>query len=114
MFDLDRPECVDDEQWQALTEHRERIDRAVRHGDLSLVIGSSKELCETCAKLVWVFSGQQFGSNTDMGELLINAHRAVDRLPGRGTAANDGVRDVSMAMRKSSRMAKRMSPLVAK
>lgn len=66
MFELVRPDCLDDDQWVAIDDHRDRMERALRDRDLSLLIGSAKELCETCAKLVWVFSGQQFASAADM------------------------------------------------
>lgn len=69
-------------------------------GDLALMLGSAKELCEAASKLVWVFAGQQFASSTDMSELTSKAQLAVDRLPGHGTATEDAARDIAQAARK--------------
>lgn len=99
MFDIERPQCLDDEQWRSVEDHLQRIGRAQAAGDLRLLVGSAKELCETVAKLVWTFTGQQFTSSTDMPDLTKRAQRAVDRVPGEGTATEGAARDIAQSAR---------------
>ena len=49
---LDRPEHLDDDSWRAVEEARGRVHFARQMGDLSEVVGKSKELVETVARVV--------------------------------------------------------------
>ncbi len=97
---IPRPDCVDNEQWESLTQLRARLDHAVLNEDLALVVGSAKELCEAVAKLVWLRRGEQYGTNTSFPDLVTGAHRLVDRLPGYGTLGDGGARTVAQTAMK--------------
>jgi hypothetical protein len=84
--EFQRPQCVNDAEWEALSALDHRIRRAEEAGDHALTIGTAKELCEAAAKTVWRHRGRQFGSRTDLSELVKTAQRFVDRLPPHGAA----------------------------
>jgi hypothetical protein len=95
MFDLTRPGCVDDDEWQALSALDERLSRALRDHDAELMLGTAKELCEAVAKVTCQQRGEPFTPLADMPELIKQAHRLIDRLPAAGGAAGSAVRNVA-------------------
>jgi len=100
MFDLTHPEHVGDDEWEGLSQLRDRLERALRSGDHPLAVGTAKELCEAVAKLTWLRRGEQFASRTDMSQLVAQAHKLVGRLPGEsGAMANEAREIAQTAMR---------------
>ncbi|HEX3679327.1 MAG TPA: abortive infection family protein [Galbitalea sp.] len=60
------------------------------------MIGTAKDLVETIAKAaVTVHTGEVEPSNPDLPALLTRAHRAFDRLPGRGAAEMEPLKSVA-------------------
>lgn len=101
VIELNRPACMNDAEWSALTALRDRIDRALSEGDHSLVLGTAKELCEAVAKVTYQQRKERFGSNTDMSDLIPGAHRLVGRLPaGVDGAHGAAVRDLAQGAMK--------------
>ena len=92
---LDRPGDLGADHWSAIEAHANRLERARRDGDLTLVIGSAKDLVETIAKIVLELSGEVAASNADLPGLLAKAHLALDRLPGQGAAVETPVRNIA-------------------
>jgi hypothetical protein len=95
-----RPQCVDDAEWEALSALDRRIRRAEEAADHALTIGAAKELCEAAAKTVWRHRGRQFGSRTDLSELVKTAQRFVDRLPPHGAAEGGLTRQLAQTATK--------------
>lgn len=91
---LNRPAELGADHWRTITGHADRLERAGRDGDLSLVVGSAKDLVETIAKIVLELSGEVAPSNAQLPELLSKVHAAIDRQPGQGAAADPSVRNV--------------------
>lgn len=99
-MELNRPRGISDQSWQAIDHHRKRLDRAWRFpADGGAVIGAAKDLCECVARVVLEERAVPYGGNDDMPKLVTTAHRTLDRLPGRGQAAQVGVRNLSQAAR---------------
>ncbi len=97
-MELDRPRGIDDESWRAISHHRERLDRAWQlPEDPSAAIGAAKELCECVARVVLTERAVAFSRSDDMPKLVKAAHGTLDRLPGRGQAAQAAVRNLSQA-----------------
>ena len=61
----------------AVTSARARIDRAEAAGDLEGIIGSSKDLVETVAKVVLDVLGQSYGSDTPVQKLASMSMKAL-------------------------------------
>jgi len=99
-MELDRPRGINDQSWQAIEYHRERLDRAWRPpADEGAVIGAAKDLCECVARVVLEERAVAYGGNDDVPKLVTAAHKTLDRLPGRGQAAQIAVRNLSQAAR---------------
>lgn len=94
-FAVDRPAGLEDVIWGAVQAHLDRLERARRDNDLELMIGSSKELVETITKIVLESVGEVVASNTELSGLLTKAHRALDRLPSHGAAAEPPLRTIA-------------------
>jgi hypothetical protein len=108
MLDLIRPDCVDADEWQALSALDDRLSRALRDHDAELMLGTAKELCEAVAKVTCQQRGEQFAPLSDMPELIGHAHRLVDRLPAEGGAAGGAVRNIAQTAMK---LAKQLNEL---
>ena len=99
-MDLYRPQGISDQSWQAIDHHRARLDRAWQFpADGGAIIGAAKDLCECVARVVLEERSVPYAGNDDMPNLITAAHRTLDRLPGRGQAAQVGVRNLSSAAR---------------
>jgi hypothetical protein len=92
---LDRPTDLGSDHWSAIEAHADRLERARRDGDLTLLIGSAKDLVETIAKIVLELGGEVAASNAELPGLLTKAHVALDRLPGQGAAVEAPVRNIA-------------------
>jgi hypothetical protein len=99
-MDLNRPRGISDQSWQAIDHHRQRLDRAGGFpADGGAIIGAAKDLCECVARVVLEERAVPYGGNDDMPKLVTAAHKTLDRLPGRGQAAQVGVRNLAQAAR---------------
>jgi len=97
-MDVTRPRGISDQSWQAISHHRERLDRAWSVPvDESAAIGAAKELCESVARVVLVERAVPYSLSDDMPKLVRAAHGTLDRLPGRGQVAQAAVRNLSQA-----------------
>lgn len=96
---LRRPEGVADRYWEAVEAHETRLVDAVKRSDRSAVVGAGKELCESVAGLVCATLAQTVSTADDFGKLILSAHEALDRRPGRGAATEASVRSIAQAAR---------------
>ncbi|MCZ7525596.1 MAG: abortive infection family protein [Acidimicrobiia bacterium] len=108
MFDLTRPNCVDADEWRALSALDDRLSRALRDHDAELMLGTAKELCEAVAKVTCQQRGEPFTPLADMPDLINQAHRLVDRLPAEAGAAGGAVRNIAQTAMK---LAKQLNEL---
>jgi Abortive infection C-terminus len=98
-LELRRPRHIEEQSWEAICQHKQRLDRAWQvPEDLSAAIGSAKELCESVARVVLTERAVTFSRSDDLPKLAKAAHGTLDRLPGRGQAAQIGVRNMSQAL----------------
>jgi Abortive infection C-terminus len=95
LWEIARPEGLNPEEWRAITEATARVVVARSRSDMSAVIGSAKEMCETVARVILSQRGPNLGSKAKFSELITEAHRAVERQPGEGLATDPPVRDVA-------------------
>lgn len=97
-MELRRPRGIDDQSWQAICHHKDRLDRAWQlPEDLGAAIGAAKELCESVARVVLAERAVPFSRSDDMPKLVNAAHSTLDRRPGHGQAAQIAVRKLSQA-----------------
>jgi hypothetical protein len=69
------------DQIALIDESVNRINLAVKNGDLALAIGCSKDLSESIAKIAIYTVGGTFASSDSYKSLISAAHKAVDRQP---------------------------------
>lgn len=108
MLELTRPNCVNDQEWEALAKLRDRLGRADRDNDAELMLGTAKELCESVAKIAHQQRSEPFAPLPDMPELINGAHRLVDRIPAEGGAQRVAVRGLAQTAMK---LAKQLNDL---
>ena len=97
---LERPPHLDDDRWQAIREHEDRLLTAVDNGDKPLIIGSAKELIESVARAVIESKNVVVPSNAEFDPTVNAAHKALDRLVGEGLDTSEQVRTVAASARK--------------
>ena len=89
--EIDIPEELDDEHVQAISAHAARLDAARKREDLSEIVGYSKELAESIARVVLVVRGRVMSDSADFGSIITEAHKAIERQPGEGLAGSDEI-----------------------
>lgn len=99
-IELNRPTALDETEWLALVQLVDRIARALTQADWALVVGSTKELCETVAKQVLEARGELVSNKEHYEALLTKAHRLLERQPGVGLAADPPIRDIATAVKR--------------
>ena len=90
-YQIDVPDELDDEHVQAISAHAERLDASREREDLSEIVGYSKELAESIARVILVVRGRVVSDRADYGSIITEAHMAVERQPGEGLAGSDEV-----------------------
>ena len=96
--EIEIPAELDEEYARAISAHAERLDAARKRKDLSDIVGCSKELAESIARVVLAVRGQVVSDSTDFGSVITEAHRAVERQPGEGLASSDeAVRQIAQS-----------------
>jgi hypothetical protein len=97
-MELLRPRGISDQSWEAISHYKQRLDRAWHTpADLSAAVGAAKELCECVARVVLEERAVPYAHKGDMPRLVKVAHQTLDRIPGRGQAAQAAVRNLSQA-----------------
>jgi hypothetical protein len=96
--DLHQPDGLGDDEWVAINESADRLERARSSGDDPLVIGSAKDLCESVARVV---INERGGANTgdDMTDLVTAAHKLLQFQPGEGLANDAETRKVAQSLK---------------
>ncbi|WP_433229318.1 abortive infection family protein [Actinomadura formosensis] len=79
---LERPTGIKDDSWQVIEAAQRRLALALETGDHPLSIGTAKEMVEAIAKIVMSTRGHATGALMDFDKCVIQAHRALERLPG--------------------------------
>lgn len=105
---LDRPEHLDDASWRAVDLAQGRVRFARQMGDLSEVVGKSKELVETVARVVILSVEGTVNERLDFQSTVAAAHKALERQPGVGLANNEPLRAIAQSART---LATNLSPL---
>ena len=90
---LTRSAGVGDDQWVALCDAVDRLNRAIDVNDLPAVVGGSKELCECVAKIVLV-ARTEAEEGLEYPALISKALATLGRRPGRGDVAERPIRDI--------------------
>jgi hypothetical protein len=108
LFDLKRPEHIEDEAWKAIEAGLARLESATQIEDLHEVIGKSKELVESVARVAIEATDGTVGSAADFGEVVTVAHKQLRRGVGQDTSQDENLRALSNAARS---MVTRIAPL---
>jgi hypothetical protein len=95
MWSFPRPEGLNDEAWRAITSSTARLHDSREREDISAAIGAAKELCESVARVILAQRGHSLGSNASYDEVINAAHKAIERQPGTGLAADQDVRRIA-------------------
>jgi hypothetical protein len=82
-FDLIRPTGLDEESWNSIVNHRDRLQSSVAQSDRSLVLGRAKELAECVGKVALTERGETPSSSITFPQLVNQAHTVLKRQPGR-------------------------------
>lgn len=90
---LTRSAGVTDDQWVAINDAVDRLNRAVDVNDLPAVVGASKELCECVAKVVLVARTEP-GEGLEYPALISKALETLGRKPGQGDVAERPIREI--------------------
>lgn len=99
LFDLRRPEHIEDEAWDAIETGLTRLKNANHIEDLHEVIGKSKELVESVARVAIEATDGTVGSAADFTEVVTTAHKQLRRGVGEDTSQDENVRALSNAAR---------------
>ncbi|GAA1955219.1 hypothetical protein GCM10009798_13060 [Nocardioides panacihumi] len=108
VFDIKRPDHLDDEAWAAVSVARDRLSWAWQLDDGSDVIGRAKDLIETVAKVVLMAVDGTADDKMDLQPLLKKAQAALKFQPGPGLSHDEGVRAVAQAVQT---MATQLGPI---
>jgi hypothetical protein len=98
--ELIKPEALDQPAWEAIQDPLNRLKTAVYVNDRHLIVGSAKDVVEATARVVLNARGQPAGSNEEYDKILGDAHRAIERQPGPGLAADAPVRQAATSAKK--------------
>ncbi len=79
MFDLERSTVLSPEQWAAVQEHLQRIDRARTTRDWAQGVGSAKELVESVARIALEVRGVPVSNAAKFPGLIHEAHGVLER-----------------------------------
>ena len=105
---MKRPDHIKDEAWTAIETGLERLKRACEIEDLHEVIGKSKELVETIARITIEASDGTVADRADLEVVVGTAQKHLRRSVGPDTDQNDSLRAMINAARA---MATKIAPL---
>ncbi|WP_169165212.1 abortive infection family protein [Cellulomonas taurus] len=95
LFDLRRPDHLDDAGWEAVQIAQRRLKNAWELDDLPEVIGKAKELVETVAKVVVAATQEPLADGADFVTTVKRAQRAIDRVPAPDVSGSEDVRAIA-------------------
>ena len=99
LFELSRPDHVDDDSWDAVTLARSRVRIAWESEDFPEVIGKAKELVETIARVVVVATEGTVGDTAEFSTLVSTAQKQLARAPGDDTSQDQNLRAIANGAR---------------
>lgn len=108
LFDLRRPDHVADEAWTAIDTGLRRLKLACEMDDLHEVIGKSKELVETVARVAIDASDGTVANRADLDVVVSTAHKQLRRSVGPDTDQDENLRAMANAART---LATKIAPL---
>lgn len=97
LFELRRPEHVDDSAWAAVELAHSRLQRAWEWQDMPEVIGKAKELVETVAKVVVSATEGTVEESADFAPIVKAAQRGLARQPGSDLSQDQNLRAIAQA-----------------
>jgi hypothetical protein len=108
LFDLPRPEHLEDDGWRAIESARDRLQLAWQLKDFQEVVGKAKELVETVAKVVVAAADGTLGDSADFVPTVKAAHQSLKRQPGMDLSQDEALRAITQA---AQTMASSLAPL---
>lgn len=108
LFDIPRPEHLDNDGWEAVGSARSRLRLAWELKDFPEVVGKAKELVETVAKVVVAAADGTLADNADYGPTVKAAHQSLKRQPGVDLSQDEALRAITQA---TQTMATSLGPL---
>lgn len=97
IFELERPDHVEDPAWEAVEVARNRLSEAWDRRDCTDVVGKAKELVETIAKVVLTEAGDTVGDSADYPRVVKNAHSVLKRQPGPDLSSSSELKGMAQA-----------------
>lgn len=97
LFDLHRPDHLDQPGWDAIERARDRLRLAWEMGDLPEVVGKAKELVETVAKATVASVDGAVSDAADFGPTVNAAQKSLKRQPGKDLSQDQNIRAISNA-----------------
>lgn len=97
LFQLPRPDHIDQPAWDAIELARDRLQRAWAIQDLSEVVGKAKELVETVAKVTIAATEGTVADSTDLTPLVKAAQKTLKRQPGNDLSQHQDLRAMAQA-----------------
>jgi len=97
LFDLRRPDHIEDPAWAAVELARSRLRGAWEGNDLPEVLGKAKELVETVARVVVGATGETAGDAADFTATVKRAQKSLARQPGVDLSRDQNLRAISQA-----------------
>jgi len=94
---LQAPKGLSSSSWAVIYAAEQRLATAERLGDRPFIVGAAKELVEAVAKAVVIARRGSVGAGIRFGQLITEAHRALERQPGEGLATDDPTRQLAQA-----------------
>ncbi|WP_189079825.1 abortive infection family protein [Mangrovihabitans endophyticus] len=97
-YELDRPERLGSEQWDAIQEHRATLVNAVEVEDRSAIVGSAKDLIECVARCVLVATKSSIGNRAKFRPVIREAQKSLGRSAGDDISGSIEVRKIAQSV----------------
>ena len=97
LFDLHRPDHIEDLAWAAVEVAQSRLCGAWERGDFQEVLGKSKEIVETVAKVVVGAAEETVGEAAHFSSLVKRAQKCLARQPGADLSQDQNLRSIANA-----------------
>lgn len=97
LYDLQRPDHIDDLAWDAIELGRDRLQRAWEIEDYSEVVGKAKDIVETVAKVVVAATEGTISDSTDYASVVKSAMKSLRRQPGTDLSQDQELRAMAQA-----------------
>lgn len=96
-FDLERPDHLPDEPWNAIKAYRTRFENAWRSNDRPAAIGAAKDLIECVARAVLDAKGVVMAEDAKFPALISSAQKSLERHPGPDVSASQEIKRIASA-----------------